>query len=107
MVIIMHLISLKYMYLKSPGAANLTARDTLSLGAHRRPLSESLSAPGFQQQQSASGGASAEFNQQYESLLRQFNVQNQQLLLQGHLLQQQYLEQQQRYLDLTTITFLV
>lgn len=91
------LISLKY--LRYAGAANLTARDTLSLGAHRRPLSESLSAPGFQQQQSASGvsGASAEFTQQYESLLRQFNVQNQQLLLQGHLMQQQYLEQQQRY----------
>ena len=86
------------------GAANLTT----SLGAHqRRPLSESLSAPGFQQQQQQSGSAgvggalSADITQQYETLLKQFNLQNQQLLLQGHHLQQHYLEQQQRYVQCT------
>ena len=77
-----------------------------TLGAHqRRPLSESLSAPGFQQQQQQQGSGSAgvggalsaDITQQYETLLRQFNLQNQQLLLQGHQVQQHYLEQQQRY----------
>ena len=98
-----------YMYISHSlcvllGAANLTT----SLGAHqRRPLSESLSAPGFQQQQQqqqqggsaagVGGALSADITQQYETLLRQFNLQNQQLLLQGHHLQQHYLEQQQRY----------
>ena len=40
---------------------------------------------------------SADITQQYETLLKQFNLQNQQLLLQGHQVQQHYLEQQQRY----------
>ena len=88
----------KYTCISSfPGAA--------TLGAHqRRPLSESLSAPGFQQQQQQGSGSpgvggamSADITQQYETLLKQFNLQNQQLLLQGHQVQQHYLEQQQRY----------
>ena len=64
--------------------------DTLSLGIQRRPLSESVSAPGF--------GSAPVINEggQFDPLMRQFQLQQQQILLQGQQMQQRYLEQQQR-----------
>ncbi len=68
--------------------ANITAtREPLSFGGvHRRPLSESQSAPGFQSVPDS----------QFEVLQKQFQSHQQQLLLQSQQMQQHYLEQQQR-----------
>ncbi|XP_064401979.1 histone deacetylase 4-like [Halichondria panicea] len=67
--------------------------DTLSLGIQRRPLSESVSAPGF--------GSAPVINEggQFDPLMRQFQLQQQQILLQGQQMQQRYLEQQQRLIQ--------
>ena len=64
--------------------------DALSLGIQRRPLSESVSAPGFGSAPVISEGG------QFDPLMRQFQLQQQQILVQGQQMQQRYLEQQQR-----------
>ena len=64
--------------------------ETHSLGPQRRPLSESLSAPGFQTPLTDSS---------YETMVKQFQIQHQHILGQQQQLYQHYLEQQQRLMQ--------
>ena len=64
--------------------------ETLSLTPQRRPLSESLSAPGFQ---------SPVTNVQYETMMKQFQMQHQHILLQQQQLYQHYMEQQHKLMQ--------
>lgn len=76
-----------------PSGLSAATREPLSLGGssgggiqQRRPLSESLSAPGFQSMSDPS----------YEVMQKQFQLQQQQLLGASHQIHQHFLDQQQR-----------
>ena len=72
------------------GISSITSGETLSLSGQRRPLSESQSAPGFH---------TAMTDVQYEAMVKQYQLQHQQLMLNQQQLYQQYLEQQQKLMQ--------
>lgn len=72
--------------------------ETLTLAPQRRPLSESLSAPGFQ---------SPVTNAQYEGMMKQFQMQHQHILLQQQQLYQHYMEQQHKLMQQASLIMII